>query len=87
MLTVGVVSTTADAPATVTDGLLLSLRLSAVQIAPEELQFRVAGSLIVSSPVPAGRTLSFQPTLLPLVLRFVRLMLPPVTLTAFLTSL
>ena len=63
---------------------LVSLRQSDVQIAPDELQFVVAGSRIVRSPVPAGRTLSFQPTWLPWVLRLVRLMLPPVTLTAFL---
>ena len=58
-----------------------------MQIAPWALQFVVAGSVIVSESVPVGRTLSFQPTLLPLVLRFARLMLPPFTLTAFWTSL
>ena len=74
-------------PATTLDSECDSLRSSSVQIAPDELQFKVAGSVIVRAPVPAGRTLSFQPTLLPRVLRFARLMLPPLTLTAFWMSL
>ena len=82
MLTVVVVSTAADVPATVADGLLLNLRPSSVQIAPEELQFVVAGSVIVRESVPAGRTLMFHPRSLPCVLRHTRLMLPPLTWNA-----
>ena len=82
MLTVGVVSTTSGVPVTVADGLLLSRRPSSVQIAPEELHCAVACSVIVRSPVPAGRTLTLQARSLPCVLRDTRLMLPALTRNA-----
>ena len=63
MLTVGVVSTTADAPATVTDGLLLSRTgvSSLLQTAPVVEQARLPGSVTVTASLPSGSTVIVPP--------------------------
>ena len=64
----------------------LALDPLSVQIARGHLQSVVSGRVTVSEPVPLGRTVSFQPRLLPCIFRDALLMLSPLTRKARWTS-
>ena len=60
-----------------------SFLLSSVQIAPLASQSVVSGRVMVTAPLPVGFTSTFQPWLLPWVIRLALSMVAPVTVKAW----
>ena len=73
----------AGGPATVSDVGWESFRSSSVQIALAALQSVVSGSVMLTDPFPVGFTSTFQPWLLPWVIRLALSMVAPVTVKAW----